>query len=137
MLLLKWCNNLINSRSIAIELPIGGLGFGLGGWGGGGVGGWEGGRVGGWEGGRVGGGGGGRGSWAGPVWFWLGGPRVLGQAGLVLKKNGEVPVTVMVLKKNGPPRSLSWFLKKWTSPVTVMVLKKMDLLGHCHGSSKQ
>ena len=31
-----------------------------------------------------GGGGGGRGSWAGPVWFWLGGPRVLGQAGLVL-----------------------------------------------------
>ena len=26
----------------------------------------------------------GQGSWAGPAWFWLGGPRVLGRAGLVL-----------------------------------------------------
>ena len=38
---------------------------------------------GGGEGGGWGWGGAG-GSWAGPVWFWLGGPRVLGRAGLVL-----------------------------------------------------
>ena len=25
-----------------------------------------------------------QGSWAGPAWFWLGGPRVLGRAGLAL-----------------------------------------------------
>ena len=34
--------------------------------------------------GRLGFGLGGQGSWAGPAWVWLGGPRVLGRAGLVL-----------------------------------------------------
>ena len=52
-----------------------------GGWGAGGPGP---GRLGSGLGGWVGVGGGAGGSWAGPVWFWLGGPRVLGQAGLVL-----------------------------------------------------
>ena len=37
---------------------------------------------------RLGFGLGGQGSWAGPAWFWLGGPRVLGRAGLVLAWGG-------------------------------------------------
>ena len=34
---------------------------------------------------------GGQGSWAGPVWAWLGGPRVLGRTGLVLAWGAKGP----------------------------------------------
>ena len=40
---------------------------------------------------RLGFGLGGQGSWAGPAWFWLGGPRVLGRAGLVLAWGAKGP----------------------------------------------
>ena len=40
---------------------------------------------------RLGFGLGGQGSWAGPAWVWLGGPRVLGRTGLVLAWGAKGP----------------------------------------------
>ena len=52
---------------------------------------------------RLGFGWGGQGSWAGPAWFWLGGPRVLGRTGLGLAWGAKGP---------GPGRlGLAWGAK--------------------------
>ena len=60
-----------------------------------------------------GGGEGGRGSWAGPVWFWLGGPRVLGWAGLVLN----------TLKNHDSDRDVNTIFLRNMTVIRVLILE--------------